>query len=152
MKHLLLGLSLLGCAASTAPTVRVTDADAVADMQLSEACDADTLVDWIALDAAWLESPTSLLVRARQCPGSELSACGAIAPEDIDPGWFNVTVGGRGATGCDAPVERVLRIDLSSNGEHGPELDRVDQRAVRPSATEGVGPQVVPIWLRGDMD
>ena len=48
-------------------------------------------------------------------------------------------------------VERVLRVDLSSaRVVESPGLDGVDQRAIRPSATVGQGPQIVPIWLSGD--
>lgn len=144
-----ISLLALGCASSPPPTVRVGPADVVVDVTPSEDCAPESLPGWVAVDAAWLESGDTLLVRARHCGEARVRACGAMAPEAIDPGWFNVTVGV--SEDCPDRVERVLRVDLSaSRVARRPGLDRVDQRAVRPSATVGMGPQVIPIWVRGD--
>lgn len=144
-----LALLASGCAHSPPPTVRIEPGDTVVDLALSEGCDAASLPGWTAIDGAWLEEDSTLLVRARHCAGAEAHACGAMAPEEIYPGWFNVTVGT--TADCEERVERVLRVDLSSaRVVESPGLDRVDQRAIRPSATVGQGPQIVPIWLSGD--
>lgn len=146
----LLFLLVGGCAGGVTPTVQIAPSDTVVELSLSEDCSARG-DDWLDVDGAFLESGDSLLLRVQQCEGSRLVACGAMAPESIYPGWFRVTVAAGGEPECASPVERVLRIDLSSSPyTEDPGLDRVDQRGVRPSEEGRRGPRSVSIWVVGD--